>query len=166
MLSNIRASQAHSADAHGAAVSPPNHPAASARILLVDDEETIRRICADTLRRSGYCVDTAGDGETGWEMLNAAGEGTGHYDLLITDNNMPRLSGSDLIKRMRRAHMGLPVIMASGMVPTMPADPEWVEQTAVLPKPFYPNELIETVKAMLHEDPTADEESPAAVFHG
>ena len=126
-------------------------PAATPRILLVDDEEAIRKICAETLVRHGYHVDTAADGETGWEMLNAANFDSDAYDLLITDNNMPRLSGSDLVKRLRSAHIDLPVIMASGMVNVLHSETKSLGLAAILAKPVFPNDLIKTVKTVLHE---------------
>jgi YesN/AraC family two-component response regulator len=57
-------------------------------------------------------VDTAEDGEFGWEALQAK-----NYDLLITDNNMPKVSGLELVKKLRSARMALPVILASGAMP-------------------------------------------------
>jgi DNA-binding response OmpR family regulator len=128
-----------------------SQPAPARRILLVDDEESIRQLGVETLNPSGYRVDTAADGETGWEMLCATDHGLGRYDLLITDNNMPRLSGFELIKRVRLARMVLPVIMASGMAPTAPINVEWLQLSAVLPKPFYPSQLLQAVRAVLNE---------------
>src|SRR5947207_15490682 len=55
------------------------------RILLVDDDILIREPAAKALSSSGYQVDTAEDGACGWEALHA-----GSYDLLITDNSMPK----------------------------------------------------------------------------
>lgn len=126
-------------------------PAATPRILLVDDEEAIRQICAETLARYGYQVDTAEDGETGWEMLNAAKFDSDAYDLLITDNNMPRLSGFDLVKRLRSAQIDLPVIMASGMVNVLRSETESLGLAAILAKPFFPKDLIKAVKSVLRE---------------
>jgi DNA-binding response OmpR family regulator len=125
--------------------------APSPRILLIDDEEAIRQIYAGTLTRCGYQVDTAGDGETGWEMIQAADCNSDHYDLLITDNNMPKLSGFELVKRVRSAHMELPVIMASGSVNVTLSETESLGLDAILSKPFFPNELIKTVKSVLRE---------------
>lgn len=60
----------------------------SNRILFVDDSIAVREATAKVLIYSGYHVDVAEDGEAGWEALHAAS-----YDLLITDHNMPKLSG-------------------------------------------------------------------------
>ena len=75
------------------------------RILLVEDDGAIRRINAQVLVRSGYQVAAAQDGAAGWEALHA-----NDFDLLITDHSMPGLSGLELVKKVRRARMTLPVI--------------------------------------------------------
>ena len=87
------------------------------RILVVEDEPEIRRLNAVVLTDSGYEVDTADDGMMGWYALHATCHAPDSYDLLITDYNMPGLTGLDLVERLRAAHMALPVIMASGTLP-------------------------------------------------
>jgi two-component system OmpR family response regulator len=124
-------------------------PGHSLRILLIDDEESIRQIYAETLGRHGYQVDTAEDGESGWQMIEAAGRDSDRYGLLITDNNMPKLSGFELVKRVRSAHLALPVIMASGMANVTLSEIKSLGLDAILSKPFFPNELINTVKTVL-----------------
>ena len=71
----------------------------SNRILVVDDDADIRQVNADVLRRFGYQTETAADGAAAWEALQA-----NRYDLLITDNRMPKVSGVELVKKMRSAH--------------------------------------------------------------
>ena len=72
---------------------------------MVEDDVFIRRLNAELLLRSGYEVDTAADGVAAWQSLN-----TDSYDLLITDNNMPKVSGVELLKQLHGARMALPVI--------------------------------------------------------
>jgi CheY-like chemotaxis protein len=79
------------------------------RILVVDDDEDSRYVTSVLLAHAGYLVDGAADGEEAWEALL-----TTSYDLLVTDHNMPRLSGLDLVARLRAAGMSLPVILHSG----------------------------------------------------
>src|SRR5690349_13343924 len=118
----------------------------SNRILVVDDDVVIRELNAEVLSRSGYEVDTAEDGAAGWETLRA-----NNYDLVITDNNMPRMTGIELLKKLRSAHMGLPVIMATGKLPTQElAQNPWLEPVASLLKPYPAERLLETVKDVLH----------------
>jgi len=80
---------------------------------VVEDNRDLRQLNAGMLIHSGYAVEVAEDGAAAWEALQA-----NRYDLLITDNNMPRLTGIELLKKLRSARMGLPVIMATGTVPT------------------------------------------------
>jgi len=88
------------------------------RILVVDDDSDIRRLNAEVLKSSGYEVDTAEDGEVGLEkVLHAVSYAPDSYDLLITDYQMPKLSGLDLVKKLRAERMALPVIIATGTLP-------------------------------------------------
>lgn len=111
------------------------------RILVVDDDDDIRRFNAEALTGSGYHVEAAVDGAKGWEALNAS-----RYDLLITDNNMPNLTGIELIKKLNAARMPVPVILASG-VPH--AEELELRLAATLPKPFTLDELLGTVKKVI-----------------
>ena len=117
------------------------------RILVVEDDPSVRQLVSAVLTRSGYRVDTAEDGEAGWEMLLAASQSPDGYVLLITDNTMPKLSGIELIQKLRSARMTLPVILASGAVPP---NTETLQLAAILPKPFTLDNLMKTVNAVLH----------------
>ena len=114
-------------------------------ILIVDDDFYARELSAGVLIRFGYKVDTAGDGADAWKALNDQ-----NYDLLITDNRMPRVTGLELIKKLRSEDMTLPVILASGTVPVeeLKRHP-WLQLDATLPKPFTPGELLDMVKKVL-----------------
>src|SRR5262249_51365561 len=79
------------------------------RILLVGEDPTLSRLMSLFLHHAGYAVDTAADGEQGWVALKLK-----HYDLLMTDNDMPRLTGLELVRRLRETGMTLPIIVVSG----------------------------------------------------
>jgi DNA-binding response OmpR family regulator len=111
------------------------------RILIVEDDEIIRAIVSHAIGQLGYDVDTAENGELAWEKLNLQ-----NYDLLITDNNMPRLTGLELVELVRAARMTLPVILASGG--TSHVDPA-LQISAMLPKPFYTEQLVKIVRDVL-----------------
>ncbi|MGD1089476.1 MAG: GNAT family N-acetyltransferase [Verrucomicrobiota bacterium] len=116
------------------------------RILVVEDNRDLRQINATVLFHAGYTVDVAEDGAAAWQSLNA-----NRYDLLITDNNMPKLTGIELIKKLRSARMGLPVIMATGTLPTQElAKNPWLEPVATLVKPYIAYQLLDKVKDVLH----------------
>jgi len=138
----------------GAAVqSPTNSPR---RILVVDDDPYLCHLSAEVLIRHGYEVNAAGDGTAAWEELNA-----NRYDLLISDNTMPRLTGVELVRKLRSARMALPVIMATtGRLPAeAPAQNPPLQLAAILPKPFSIVELLETVKKVLSEADRANDGS-------
>jgi DNA-binding response OmpR family regulator len=117
------------------------------RILVVEDDIFFRRLNAATLCRSGYEVDTAPDGASAWQALNADS-----YDLLITDNSMPKVSGVELLKWLCAARMALPVIMATGTLPTKEfALYPWLQPAATLLKPYTGGEMLRTVKKVLRE---------------
>jgi DNA-binding response OmpR family regulator len=127
----------------GAAVQSPTN--SSHRILVVDDDPYICHLSAEVLIRHGYEVDAAADGAAAWQALNAD-----RYDLLITDHNMPRLTGVELVKKLCSARMALPVIMATGQLPAEALAPTpSLQLTAVLPKPFAVDELLDTVEKVL-----------------
>jgi DNA-binding response OmpR family regulator len=125
------------ADAYLQRPSRPTH-----RILVADDEPIIRRLIASILIGSGYHVDAAEDGAVAWEALQ-----TKAYDLLITDNNMPRLSGVELVHNLRSARMALPVVMVAG--PMSEDEIPSLQLAAMLPKPFAMSALLDTVENVL-----------------
>jgi CheY-like chemotaxis protein len=114
----------------------------SCRILVVEDDDIIRAIVAHAVAQLGHEVDTAENGEQGWAALKAR-----NYDLLITDNNMPCLTGLELVQMLRSASMTLPVILASGG--TSRVDPA-LRISAMLPKPFFTDQLLKLVQEVLH----------------
>jgi CheY-like chemotaxis protein len=111
------------------------------RILVVDDEKIIRQLNSKVLILSHYEVDTAEDGDVAWKALQAV-----NYGLLITDNQMPKVSGIELVKKCRCERMTLPIILASGIPP---ANTDSLQLAAILLKPFTGDQLLKTVKEVL-----------------
>jgi excisionase family DNA binding protein len=79
------------------------------RVLVVDDEASIRELLSKTLALAEYEVDTAPDGRAAIERLRL-----GNYDLLIADLKMPGLDGLSLIREAKRLKSDLPVIIITG----------------------------------------------------
>jgi DNA-binding response OmpR family regulator len=133
------------------------------RILVVDDEKDTRQLGVDILTRSGYEVDCAADGAAAWEALNTET----CYDLMITDNNMPKLTGVELLKKLRGARMALPVIMATAILPEHEfARNPWLQPAATLLKPYTNDELLGTVRNVLHGIDNAPQQiAPLANWH-
>jgi DNA-binding NtrC family response regulator len=125
------------------------------RILVVDDDKDICRLNADILKCSGYHVDTVEDGAIAWEKLQKQ-----DYDLIITDNDMPTLSGMELLKKLRAARMPLPVIMATGKSPKdIFSQLPQLKPAVMLQKPYTVDELMETVKEALDATENPNEQS-------
>jgi len=79
------------------------------RVLVVDDESSIRELLSKTLALAEYDVDTAPDGRAALERLRL-----GHYDLLIADLKMPGMDGLTLIREAKRLKADIPVIIITG----------------------------------------------------
>ena len=127
------------------AARPARAPLSPPRILVVDDEQDFRQLTADVLTASGYEVATVADGVAGWEALL-----TYDYDLIITDNKMPRMKGIEMIERLRAASMTIPVIMATGLLPTHEfVRRPWLKPDVILEKPFANEALLAAVKSLL-----------------
>ena len=115
------------------------------RILVVDDDSDLRLLYTEALVRPGYHVDAAEDGATALKALRV-----NNYNLLITEHSLPTLTGVELVRTLRAARMALPVIMAAARLPMheLARNPS-LQPVAVLPKPFYISQLLETVRVVL-----------------
>lgn len=83
----------------------------SERILLVDDEEMVVSLCTMILEREGYAVRTLNSSLKTLELFQ---ENPHEFDLVITDQTMPDLSGVELVRKMREVRADIPVIVCSG----------------------------------------------------
>lgn len=127
----------------------PDPVATTHRILIADDEPVIRHLISSALLNSGYVVDAAGDGAEAWEAIQA-----NDYNLLIVDNNMPKISGVELLEKLHATARSLPSIMITGVNPEAEFKRRpWLQPDATLIKPFAIAELRETVKKILSESP-------------
>ena len=115
------------------------------RILVADDETAVRHLVSVALARAGYHVDAAEDGAIAWEALQVK-----PYDLLITDHFMPRITGVELVTKLRSARMALPVVMVTGTVPAHELHQDQsLQLAATLEKPFAISQLLNTVENVL-----------------
>ena len=128
-----------------ASLPPPFLTKPLGRILVVDDDSDICQLNAEVLIHSGYEVDAAADGAAAWEALQIK-----DFNLLITDHNRPKLTGVELVRKLRSARMALPVILSTGRLPTedLAKNPS-LQLAAILPKPFSVDELLGTVTKVL-----------------
>ena len=118
-------------------------PHAGARLLLVEDDDSVRHLMAESLEAIGYAVTQAADGETALGMLRE-----GVPDLLITDYLMPGMTGAELMQKVRAEAPDLPMIIATGYA-DMKAIEEVIGENQLLRKPFPLAELAATVARAL-----------------
>jgi CheY-like chemotaxis protein len=112
------------------------------RILLVDDEPTVREALADTLVEDGHAVVQAPSGP---EALARLGEGT-PVDLVFTDLGMPEMTGWDVARAIRQRWPGLPVVLVTGWAVALEmSDEEKRGVDFVLAKPY----TVETLRSAL-----------------
>lgn len=112
-------------------------------VLVIDDEELVRELLTQVLRRVDVAVETAGDAERGMAKFDR-----GAYDLVITDVRMPGVDGHRVVHHIRRSERHhTPVIGLSGT--------PWLLQNGdfddVLHKPFAIQNLLEKVQCLTHD---------------
>lgn len=116
-------------------------------VLLVEDERAVRNTTQRILERAGYRVVSASDGEEAWRLLE---EHPDAYDVLVTDLIMPRLSGAELVRRVRARQPDFPIVVTSAH-PSRDWDAHEIraESVAVLRKPFAAATLVETLRTIV-----------------
>jgi two-component system alkaline phosphatase synthesis response regulator PhoP len=124
--------------------------ASSARkILVVDDESHILHVVSLKLRNAGFTVVTGSDGQEGLDLAHSE-----LPDLIITDFQMPQLSGLELCRRLRQepatSHIRAIMLTARGYQ-LGPQDAEQSGIRRMLSKPFSPRHLLATVNEVLNE---------------
>jgi excisionase family DNA binding protein len=126
------------------------HPAHDTpRVLIVDDEPSVREMLEKTLRRLNYVVETAEDGAAALARVRA-----GHYDLLITDLRMPGMDGLSLIRAARRRDAALPVIVITAYSTEASAiEAINIGVSGYLTKPFRVERIIRSVARALGQTP-------------
>jgi CheY-like chemotaxis protein len=120
---------------------------AGTTILLVEDDDAVRRLLTQVLSLNGYGVLAPESGEQALDLLAHPEQ---PIDLLVTDVFMPGMSGQELVRRVRALRSAIRVIFISGY-PDQTLARLGVPETTFLMKPFSPAELLETVRAALRE---------------
>ena len=126
------------------------------RILLIEDEPGLRLTVGDRLRAEGYAIEAATDGETGLETALAQS-----FSLIILDVMLPRKSGLDVLRDLRREGCGTPVLILTALGQT----PDKVVGLKLgaddyLTKPFEMMELLARVEALLRRSVAPVSDSP------
>ncbi|TMI99473.1 MAG: response regulator [Bacillati bacterium ANGP1] len=120
----------------------------TARVLVVDDEESIRDLCARVLSRAGYTVITAPSGEDAVALLTREA-----FALVISDIRMPGISGLEVLERAKATYPEIRVVLITGFgTPQMLTRAQQSGADRILTKPFNPMELLAAVREILPQD--------------
>ncbi len=123
----------------------------SRRILVIDDEESVRSTLREILEEAGYEVADAADGGQGLKLLARQrfryGKDTPVH-VVVTDMVMPGKEGSETILELRRRYPKIKVIAISGAGEDYLRMAKVLGVEHILPKPFTPDELVEAVRAL------------------
>ncbi|OUR77837.1 response regulator [Alphaproteobacteria bacterium 46_93_T64] len=112
-----------------------------ARILLAEDDNSVRYFLARSLELAGHEVLAFADGEDALPALNA-----GPFDILISDIVMPRIGGIELAMKAKEITPSLPVIYITGFAAVAMEDPSGLNGISqMISKPFHLNSLVEAV---------------------
>jgi two-component system cell cycle sensor histidine kinase/response regulator CckA len=113
------------------------------QVLVVDDQDGVRRYAARILRQDGFTVHEATDGAEALEVLKF---GAARVELVVSDIIMPRLNGVELLKALAVSHPNIPVILMSAYAEGELAEMGVVSPCGVLPKPFPAERLVQEVR--------------------
>ncbi len=122
-------------------------PKGNERILFVDDEEQLVNMGKQILERQEYSVTTTSNSNKAFEIFNSSPE---NFDLVITDQTMPQLSGLELIKKLLKIRADIPIILCTGYSSKISVDiQEEYGIRKILMKPYSSKELVLTVRKIL-----------------
>jgi DNA-binding NtrC family response regulator len=117
------------------------------RILVVDDNESVRTILAESLAYQGFRVSTAADGQHAWELVQHM---PFSYDLVLTDMQMPAMNGMELLSKIMLESPWIKVIVMTGAQdPDLTIEAELLGAVTVLSKPFGVDQIAHTLRRAL-----------------
>jgi len=120
----------------------------SAKVLVVEDHADTRELIAMLLNMAGYAVATAADGQQGITQASLQ-----QPDIIVTDINMPNLTGTEMIKRLRNLQefSSVPIIVLTAYGNDVALDAVTRGANKALAKPVDFELLVGTIKDLLHE---------------
>lgn len=122
-------------------------------ILVAEDEQHMRHTISLILKRAGYVVTDAKDGNEALKIIADSKNGTGQVDLLLTDIQMPGLTGVELIAELGRLNIALPVLVITGYE-DKDANHESNHKRLVeyIEKPFSAEDLLERLSRVFQKE--------------
>ena len=116
-------------------------------ILIIDDNEDILELFEQVLVDDGYSVSTATNGAEGVKLFK-----NDSFDLVITDINMPGMSGFDVLNNMKDTVLEIPtILMSSDYLPIKPDDVKKLDVNAIISKTIDDYDFCELVKCCLED---------------
>jgi len=123
-----------------------SRPPAAVRVLIVDDEEPVRKFVDRVLREAGYTTYLAGDGPGAIEVARAMPS----LDILVTDVMMPQMTGDELARNLRQTERGLKVLYLTGFSDRLFKEKVTLwEDEAFLDKPCSVKGLVQAVSLLV-----------------
>ena len=124
------------------------------RILIAEDNVALSSVLRFSLEAAGFEVEVARNGRIAWEMFQESA-----FDLLITDQQMPEMTGTELCQKITEAHDAAPMpivlLTAKGMELDLSELSKSLGISAAYPKPFSPAQIVEVVNGLLSAAPQA-----------
>ncbi|MBU0502474.1 MAG: response regulator [bacterium] len=116
-----------------------------AKILIIDDQESMRTIISHMLLDRGHEVLIAEDGEEGLTLFN---ESPNSFTLVVADVNMPKIDGFELLQKIKTAQPKMPVVLITGMTEEIVkvVSQEEIKPDAIIKKPFIVDEALEIIE--------------------
>ena len=131
-------------------------------ILYADDMPELRHLMRDVFVREGHAVETVGDGDTALATLKHSAS---PFDLLITDHNMPGISGLDLVRQTRQLpYPGKIVVFSSELSETVKDAYRGLAVDAILTKPIFPLTFRAVLEKLFGEKEPAETEQAVTPF--
>jgi PAS domain S-box-containing protein len=119
-------------------------------VLVLDDERTMLEMLSEVLRSSGYVATPY---STGSQALAAITADPQRWDVVLTDQTMPEVSGVEILNTVRELRPDLPVVIMTGHSESLSAEPDGgVGADAVIMKPFRTRELLQTLRTVLDRE--------------
>lgn len=116
-----------------------------ARIILAEDDDSLRAFLVTSLARAGHDVVGYGDGDAAWEALQF-----GSFDLLLTDIVMPGLDGIELARRAAEADPAMKIVFITGFAAVALSPQSQAPKDAkVLSKPFHLKDLVVEIERVI-----------------
>jgi CheY-like chemotaxis protein len=117
----------------------------SKRLLLVEDNAPLRELVCEVLRDDGFEVVTAGDGAEALDLLRRGDA----FDVVVLDDEMPRLTGRQLLSLLRAEGCQMPVVLVSGSLELSREDCARLDVGPVVRKPLLLPQLADAIRMAL-----------------